>query len=204
MLTLWQAWRTRGREVASVMLLIGYLPYFAVWWAHFSYEDRFLLVLTPLIAVMGARCLLTLGAWLKIPRQAILRQPPRLSIGLMGLLILCTLPAANDAVQFKFDILHHPLMSDSDKHRVRLGGRYDVALFLQTLPADSRTLTDDTLLPYPAFPAQVIVGGWPASAADLKPYGYWALKPGETLPAWAGAMQPSFQSGGYRIYGLAF
>ncbi len=199
LLTLWQAWKSRGREFALMALLIGYVPFFGVWWLLFSYEDRFLLALTPLIAVMGARAVRVLGERLIRPRPV---QPRWLIVGLSVLILVCTLPAANDAVLFKGEILHHPLMSDADKHRVRLGGRYDVALYLHALPANARTLTDDTLLAYPAFPVQVITGGWPATSAALAGYQYWAVKPDEALPSWFGTPMPIYQSGGYRLYAL--
>ncbi len=199
LLALWQAWKSQGRELALMALLIGYLPFFAVWWALFSYEDRFLLTLTPLIAVMGARGVRVIADRLIPPRPV---QSRRLIIGLSALIVVCALPAASDAVLFKGEILHHPLMSDADKHRVRLGGRYDLALYLQTLPVSSRTLTDDTLLAYSAFPAQIITSGWPATPVALAGYDYWALKPGETLPDWFGTPTPVFQSGGYRLYAL--
>jgi hypothetical protein len=230
---IWQAWRARGRELASAALLIGYLPFFAIWWALFSYEDRFLLVLTPLIAVMGARIvrdlselalnedrfLLTLRPLVPymgldtvrrwVNRYSLPRLKPsrRLTWRYVGLLAVFAILPASNAVLFKNDILRHPLMSDADKHHVRFGVRYDAALYMQSLPAGTRVLSDDTLLPYLVFPVLVTVGS-AASMADLTHYEYWAFNAGDNLPTWftnqqtGTALTPVFQSGDYRIYAL--
>jgi hypothetical protein len=56
--TIWQALRPLSGDDhpahAARFLLVFYLPFFVIWWTLFSYDGRFLLVLTPFIAVMGA------------------------------------------------------------------------------------------------------------------------------------------------------
>ena len=206
---LWQTFRSRGRAFAPTALLIGYIPFFAIWWALFSYEDRFLLTLTPLIAVMGARAitfaaelisdedrfllalrllrpwlgLATIRRWARrfsVPR---LRPSARLTRRFVLVLLLLALLPASNALLFKGDILRRLFMSDADKGRVRFDGLYSMAQYLQTLPAGSRILAGDTRLPFLAFPAAVTVGD-ATSAADLAHYNYWLFTPGQQVPDW--------------------
>ncbi len=188
----WQAWRFRAR--ASVFLLTFYLPFFGIWWALFSYDDRFLLPLTPFIAVMGARVAQ------EISQRVPARWTPQARIAAAAFALLMALPAASAAVDFKLVLLRQPFMSDADKHRVRLGAdRYDTALYLRTLPTGSRVWTQDLLLPYYADGVQMTVGGWP-TPDELASYDYWLLSPGDTLPDWFGVDTPIHIEGGYRLY----
>jgi Dolichyl-phosphate-mannose-protein mannosyltransferase len=199
MLTIFQAWRARAGSgsFAPIFLLIFYLPFFAIWWLFFSYDVRFLLALTPFVAVMGAR-----AVW-EAARRIPARWTQYARIGGVALAVVLALPAASAAVDYKPELLRRPLMSDADKHRLRLGAdRYDMALYLRTLPAGSRVWTQDLLLPYHADGVQMTVGGWPTQE-QIAPYDYWVLSPGETLPDWFGADIPVHVEGGYRLYKIA-
>src|SRR5262249_56824965 len=171
------------------------VPFFAIWWVLFSYDVRFLSVLTPLIAVMGAAAIQ--AAWRYAPAPQRLAWMPTA----IFFIVLFALPAAVSAVDYKFDLLRHPFMSDADKHRLRFGtDRYEMALYLRTLPAGSRIWTQDLLLPYNADPAQhglqIVIGGWPQDG-QLADYDYWILSPGETLPDWFGPASPLHIQGDY-------
>jgi len=198
---IWQTWRARATELASTFLLICYVPFFVIWWALFSYEDRFLLVLIPFAAVMGA-ALAQVGLQRVGPPPLI--QQPRLLAALLAFMIFLALPAASAAVLFKPEIVRRPLMSDADKHRVRVGGRYDMALYLQTLPVGLHLLTSDHLLPYAAYPANLTVGdvGNNLTPAQLAGYQYLILSPGESLPRWFRGGVPMYTAGGYGVYAI--
>jgi Dolichyl-phosphate-mannose-protein mannosyltransferase len=219
-LTLWRVGHTRGREMGPVLLILFYLPFFAIWWALFSYDGRFLLVLTPLIAVMTADALLMACAWLAARLAPLARSlstrfattfmaslaTPFVTVALIIITALLALPAISAAVDYKFDLLRQPFMSDADKHSLRLGtDRYAMDLYLGTLPAGSRVWTEDLLLPYNAEGMVMTVGG-PPNADMLRGYDYWVLSPDESLPAWFGgtyiSADPLHSEGGYRVYDL--
>jgi hypothetical protein len=203
--TIWQALRLVSDDAhpanhsarAARFLLVFHLPFFVIWWLLFSYDGRFLLVLTPFIAVMGAHLVQAVVRRVWLPNARIVRWAAILLVG------LAALPAASAAVDFKAELLRRPLMSEADKQRVRLGAdRYDMALTLRTLPAGSRVRTQDLLLPYQADGVQMTVGAWPTDASSLGNFDYWVLSPGETLPDWFGPATPERTQGGYRLYAL--
>ncbi len=176
-------------------LLIFYVPFFAIWWALFSYENRFLLVVLPLAAVMGA--------WLVCDVYYALanrfgRQVVRLvaSAALIATFIY-TLP---NTVDNKIELLRAPFMSEDAKHRVRLGDHYPVSLFLQTLPAGSLIYTFDYLLEYHTDSLTFLYTNPP----QITPAGraiYSVVRPGDALPTTA-QLPPLFEVGGYRVVAL--
>jgi hypothetical protein len=195
--TLWQLWVTRARQSAAILLLFFTLPFFAIWWGLYSYDDRFLLVLTAPVAVMGASALQSV--WRRLPRPARLAWLPFIIV----VVFLVALPAASAAVEFKFEVLRRPLMTDAEKHELRLGrDRYRTALFLRTLPANSKVWTQDIMLPYQSDGMRMMVGLWPTDRAQLTGYDYWVLSGTEKLPEWFGALSPLHQEGTYRIFAL--
>ena len=172
-------------------LLIFYVPFFAVWWALFSYENRFLLVVLPLAAVMGARLVwdvyhaLTARFGSKVLRTA----------AWTALLVtfVYTLPKAVDN---KIALIRAPFMSEEAKHHVRLGDHYAVSLFLQTLPAGSLVYTFDYLLEYHTDNLIFIYSNPPITPAGRAVYS--VVRPGDALPATA-QLPPLFEVGGYRV-----
>jgi hypothetical protein len=198
--TIWQALRPFSGDDhlanAARFLLVFYLPFFVIWWLLFSYDGRFLLVLTPFMAVMGARLVQAVAHRIRLSNTRTVRRAAILIV------FLAALPAASAAVDFKVELLRHPFMSEADRQRLRLGAdRYDMALYLRTLPTGSRVWTQDLLLPYQADGVQMTVGGWP-TASNLSGFDYWVLSPGETLPDWFGLATPEYTQGGYRLYAL--
>ncbi|MEP7284865.1 MAG: glycosyltransferase family 39 protein [Chloroflexota bacterium] len=190
---IWQCWQTRGRDPLPMLLAIFTLPFGAVWWLIVSYDDRFLLVLTPLVAVMAA--LVVQEVWRRVPQRFIWLAYA------IPMIVLLALPAASTALDYKFDLLFHPFMSDAAKHHLRLGDRYEMALYLRTLPTGSRVLTQDLLLPFHADGVQVQTDVWPDAAQfAAHPYDYWVLSPGAVLPEWFGQTEPIHKQGDYRLY----
>jgi len=216
---LWRVLRKRGGDRPLTYLIIFYVPFFVIWWALFSYDGRFLLVLTPLVAVMAARLIQAVlphplpPSPLRREGELVGARPPALPaergrggevlrIAAILLIIILALPAASAAVDYKPELLRRPFMSDADKHRLRLGrDRYETALYLRALPAGSKVWTQDLLLPYHADGMDMVVGGWP-TADQLKPFDYWVLSPGDVLPEWFGDAAPIHTQGGYRVYAL--
>ncbi|MCC7447998.1 MAG: glycosyltransferase family 39 protein [Anaerolineae bacterium] len=199
-------------------LMICYVPFFVIWWALFSYDGRFLLVLTPLVAVMAAQVIKLVlphplpPSLLRSEGELVSTRSPSLlaergwgevlRTAAILLIIILALPAASAAVDYKSELLRRPFMSDADKHRLRLStDRYEMVLYLRTLPAGSKVWTQDLLLPYHADGMNMVVGGWP-TADQLKPFDYWVLSPGDVLPDWVGDAALIHTQGGYRVYAL--
>jgi len=114
-------------------------------------------------------------------------------------IVLLALPAASAAVDFKGDLLRHPFMSDAEKHRLKVGSRYDVGLYLQTLPPPRRLWTTDGLLPYYADGADATVGA-SVLPESLAGYDYVVVSPGQTLADPPPGLTLVHTDGDYRLY----
>jgi hypothetical protein len=192
-------WFTAARALArrhaqSRLLMAFYLPFFAVWWLFFSYDERFLLALSALAAVMAAEAL-------RVCLAPLFRNLPQLHRALlMHAALLSSFFALYTAVDYKAELLRAPFLSAEARWRVVFGARYDVAQFLKTLPHDAQVWTSDQLLFYHAEGVRVITGGAPSAP---QPNGYLALAPHEQLPVQFAAQQPIYIYADWRVYSLA-
>lgn len=203
-LALVEALRLPGPERDSArVLLVFTLPFAALWWRLASYEVRFLMTILPLAAVMGARALVRLSA--RAPRPASVSTRRALALGATALVIALALPAARKAVQFKSALIDDPLMTDAERHRVTLGPVYDVARYLDALPARGTVLSDTYFLPLHVHTARVVVGGLPRRDA-LARYRYLVLSPGSPLPGAMAAGDAALlaEIDGFRIYHITY
>ncbi|NLE52809.1 MAG: glycosyltransferase family 39 protein [Chloroflexi bacterium] len=190
------------RDSARVLLVFA-LPFAAAWWRLASYEVRFLMTILPLVAVMGARAVVRVGEWLPRANSASSRR----AVTVIGaaLLIAMALPAARKAVLFKGEIARDPLMDDATRHRVTLGAVYDVARYLDALPADGMILSDTYYLPFHVHSAPVVVGGLPHRDA-LARYRFLVLSPGSPLPGALAAGDALLLANidGFRVYRVTY
>lgn len=184
-------WRPHAQ---SRLLMAFYLPFFAIWWLFFSYDERFLLALSALAAVMAAEAL-------RVCLAPLFRNLPQLHRTLlMHIALLSSFFALYTAVDYKAELLRTPFLSVESRWRVVFGARYDVAQFLKTLPHDAQVWTSDQLLFYHAEGVRVITGGAPN---EPLPNGYLALAPNEQPPAQFAARQPIYIHADWRVYSLA-
>ncbi|MCZ7546933.1 MAG: glycosyltransferase family 39 protein [Anaerolineae bacterium] len=182
-------WAARKRASAALALIFT-APLFAVWWALFSYETRFLLMVLPLAAVMGGRAVdaaLNAVASSKTPwalriRRALGRTWARWAA--LALLLALALPAAFKAVEHKDDILRNPLMDDAAKHRVRTGPAFAVGGYLDTLPRGARVLSSVRFAGYytssfnDVLEVDDVAAFAAAEPAHADRYDYWVFAPG--------------------------
>jgi hypothetical protein len=202
-LAVYEAWRggDQAREGAR-LLLIAALPLAAAWWWMASYDTRFLLVILPIFAVMGGRLLVR--AWQRIgsPRRVAYQ------VALLAVIVALALPSARKAVIFKGDMARDPFMGDVKRHRISVGPVYDVARYLNALPAEGRILSDTTFLPFYVNregKVEVIVGGLP-QRDTLAEYDFLVTSKGRRLPR---AVQPEdveqlIDLGGARVYRVLY
>jgi len=102
----------RRQTETALLLMLWTLPFFAAWWLFTSYDPRLLLPVLPAFSVMGAMALRWL--WQSIPKHL---KRPAYSLALLVAIALAILAAWN-SVEFKDDILKHPLMSDAEKRAI--------------------------------------------------------------------------------------
>ncbi len=128
----------RGGKQAKrwTLLLIYALPFYAAWWWMADYDPRLLMVATPVIAVMAALMLETLAQRLTIRLPAAWGPAGAASVAVA--LIAMAPFSLRQAVQHKPVVVSRPWASDAEKHRVCLGGLYDLAGAINRLPAGSR------------------------------------------------------------------
>ncbi len=181
------------RHAESVLLVAFYLPFFAVWWLFFSYDERFLLALSAPVAVMAAEALRVCLAPL------FRRLSQRHRAALMLLVLISSFFALYTAVDYKADLVRAPFMSIEARWRVVFGARYDLAAYLKTLPNGAQVWTSDQVLFYHADGVQVITGGLPSTP---QPNGYIVLTPLEGLPPHFGERAPLYTLADWRVYSI--
>jgi hypothetical protein len=177
----------------SLYLTAFYLPFFVIWWVLFSYDSRFLLAVLPFVAVMGAHLI-------SVAASRSEQLPPRaVQIGTAGVILVLAGVSGFTAVDHKTELLRYPLMSDAEKHTVRLGGRYQVGLYLRQFPG-ARVWTQDPIMSYHADGVMVQSSPYPKDRAALDGFDYWIASPGEAVLD--GLPEPIYMAGGYRVFRL--
>ena len=117
-------------------LLAFALPYLAAWWWLASYEARFLVTLLPILATMGALAIDDLATLLeaRLTPRAVLR----VAIAAAAVTVIATAESLRKTVEHKTVLVRQPWLNDVERHRVQLGGLYDLARAVNALPAASR------------------------------------------------------------------
>ncbi len=127
----------RDRQVERWALLLIYaLPFCAAWWWMADYDPRLLMVVTPVLAVMAALMLENLAQVLQ-PRLPAAWRPAGIASVAVTLIAMAPF-SLRQAVQHKPAVVSHPWSTDAEKHRICLGGLYDLAKAINRLPPGSR------------------------------------------------------------------
>lgn len=158
-----------------MLVLIFMIPYYAIWWYRFSYDNRFLLEILPFIAVILAYVLEDVRRF--IP------PPGRLGIIVLGVAI-CLIALPGLASALGTDTLTHLLfgpVSDEHKRLEALDDSYRVVLFLKDRLRSAETVgriwvTGDGRMLY-FFEEQEVTGGLPATMEELEGYRYLVYSP---------------------------
>ncbi len=130
------AWYTEANQHSSwVVLLIMVIPFYAAWWWLASYDIRFLVMIIPLLGVMAA---LMLDDWLAGLRTRLSSTwTARARWAAIACILALTPFSLSKAINYKGVVLNRPFMDDAEKHRIVLGGLYDLAMAINHLPTDS-------------------------------------------------------------------
>ncbi len=102
----------RHGNTGARLILLWTLPFFAAWWLFVSYDPRFLLLFLPPLCALAGDLLARAWDWIGAAWH------PRYRIVLVLLLLMLTAQALARAVEFKYDLLRAPLMSDAAKHAI--------------------------------------------------------------------------------------
>jgi hypothetical protein len=90
-------------------------------------------------------------------------------------------------------------MSDTEKHQLAVGkDRYQMANYVSTLPAGTRILTDDLLLPFHTDNVEIMIDIIPQDG-NTGGYDYYVTA-STGLPAWLAKMEPVHIEGRYKLY----
>jgi 4-amino-4-deoxy-L-arabinose transferase-like glycosyltransferase len=127
----------RGRRADGWYVLLALLtPFAAAWWWLASYESRFLVTMIPVFGAMGALMLMDLGRLLVArSRPPILRLASAVAIVVV---VAGTAAALRKTIEHKTVLVRTPWLGDAERHRVRVGGLYDLAVALNRVPEGSR------------------------------------------------------------------
>jgi hypothetical protein len=203
------AWRLvregPARAGPWAVLLAFVLPFGITWWALVSYDPRFLMVIVPLLAVMGALVLDDVG------RGVRRHLPPRWAGRLAWAAALVALALApfslRKAVEHKAVLLAHPALSDVERHRLRLGGLYEIARAVSALPPGSRVVGLPSRAGYHVDGGGLRLSDLPASRlspGQLERYDYVVLRPEDRdAPGALRERRPLLRTGdGYALYAV--
>jgi hypothetical protein len=186
------------------VLLAFVIPFFLAWWALASYDVRFLVTLVPSLSVLAA---VTLNEVLAHLRRATTRQLRAIASWSGAILVLLLIPSAlGKTVKHADVILNSPSMNESEKHRILLGGIFDIAEAINGLPRGSNVIGVPQMALYHIDTARL--GRVSLELSDRPP---WDLAPevdylvldldGGALPEWGEQVQPLVQTpDGYLLY----
>ncbi len=125
----------RGAAAADALLLSIVVPYVGAWWWWASYDPRFLVTVLPLGAAFA-------GWQLDLAVVHIERTRPRRARWAAGLSVTCLLlgtpMALRRAVEHKRALVADPLMGDLERHRLQVGGLFELGGAIDRLPSGAR------------------------------------------------------------------
>jgi hypothetical protein len=197
--------RRRGAPACYVLLvLLG--PFVAAWWWLASYEARFLLAVFPVLAAMGGLMIADLIRSLRLAPSARAWRP---AIALALLVVAgAAATALRKTIEHKAVLVRTPWLDDAARHRVRVGGLYDLAIALNALPDGSRVAGVPSIIRY-YLDTERLATIDVASRRELpralaRDYEFVVYRTPDGAGPAAGAGQPLFRTGdGYVLYSTA-
>ncbi len=125
----------RGAAPAEGLLVSLLVPFVGAWWWWASYDPRFLVTLLPVAAGFAGWLLDEAMQRLEETRHRRARWATALIVA--GAL-LGTPVAVRRAVEHKWALLGTPWMSDLERHRLQVGGLFELGRAIGRLPAGAR------------------------------------------------------------------
>jgi hypothetical protein len=182
------------------VLLAFVLPFLAAWWWLASYDARFLMVIVPALGAMGALMLLDAAAMIR-------RAPPTLQRAAWAAatiaVLAATAMAARKTIEHKAALAMNPFPGDVERHRIRLGSLYDLAMAINALPPGARVGGVPRIIGYHLAPDRLPHVAWAPLGATVDPqrgeYDYLVRRADAAMPAMAALVA---DVGAYRLYRL--
>jgi hypothetical protein len=154
----------RGAAPEAVLVTSLVLPFVGSWWWYASYDPRFLVTLLPVVAGVSGALLDRVMARIEASRW---RHAPRLRAAILVGVLLGTPPALRRAIEHKWALLDEPLMIDVDRHRLQVGGLFELGRAIDRLPPESRIAGVPPLARYYLGPERLPNIRW--AGADVRP-----------------------------------
>jgi len=132
----WRAMRDRASEGAQAALVGAVCgPFFLAWWWLASYDPRFLVTIVPVVAAFGG---VVTDGW--IARTEARRRPLRQPVAVLAVLALALSwgVTLRRSLEHKRLVLQAPWMDDIERHRLQVGGLYEVGRAIDALPPGTR------------------------------------------------------------------
>jgi Dolichyl-phosphate-mannose-protein mannosyltransferase len=127
--------RRRGSDAWYVLMTLA-APFLAAWWWFASYDARFLMAVSPLLGALGA---------LMLADAAVVANRRTTRAGLHGataaglvLVVAATAVSLRKTVEHKTILARTPWPDNAERHRIRVGGLYALAVALNQVPRASR------------------------------------------------------------------
>ena len=180
------------------------VPFLGAWFLLASYDSRFLMTVLPVLAVMGALMIDDIHDALA-PRLT----PRRRHLASLALAVAvagATLVSLRKTVEHKAVLIRTPWLDGATRHRVQLGGLYDLIVVLNGLPRASRVAGVPSIARYhldlDRFARIDFAWVMKPPAALVGDYDYVAYRPVDGRPMeWHAAGEPLLSTpDGYRLY----
>lgn len=152
----------RGVAPEALLLASVILPFVGSWWWFASYDPRFLVTLLPVAAGFSGAGLDRILARV----EAAGGRSGRVLATVVIVGVLVGTPAAlRRSVEHKWALLDDPLMDDAARHRLQVGGLFELGRAIDRLPAESRIAGVPPLARYYLAPSRLSHIRW-AGADD--------------------------------------
>lgn len=172
----------RGVAPEAALITSLVVPFVGSWWWFASYDPRFLVTLLPVAAAFSGALLDRIMTEVEARRW---RHARRLEAVVLVGVLLGTPAALRRAIQHKWALLDEPLMNDAARHRLQVGGLFELGRAIDRLPPESRIAGVPPLARYYLAPERLPNIHW--AGADLRPcaenidYQIFVLQPNDQL-----------------------
>lgn len=147
-----------GAQAALVGTVCG--PFFLAWWWFASYDPRFLVTIVPVVAAYGGAVVdgWLIRAW---AGQSWWRRPAA-AIAILAVAVSWGVTLRR-ALEHKRLVLRAPWMDQIERHRLQVGGLYEVGRLIDELPPGTRVAGVPTMARYYIAPERLRDVRWVGS-----------------------------------------
>ncbi|MCL4847485.1 MAG: glycosyltransferase family 39 protein [Acidobacteria bacterium] len=138
-----------GAQAALVGAVCG--PFFLAWWWFASYDPRFLVTIVPVVAAYGGA---VVDGWMARASARRWWGRPAAAIAILAVALSWGVTLRR-ALEHKRHVLRAPWMDDVERHRLQVGGLYEVGRLIDELPPGTRVAGVPTMARYYIAPERL-------------------------------------------------